>query len=65
MATQNDDYAKIRRDLDYLEEDIKTMPQGLKGTYRLVHDCLAELTEIVSRLDGAKGSKNLDRWLRP
>jgi hypothetical protein len=65
MATEND-YAKIRRNLEYLREDMRNMPQYLKGPFRLLHDCVLELDEIVSRLDGAKGeSKNLDKWLRP
>lgn len=66
VMTENDDYAKIRRNLEYLREDMRKMPQYLKGPFRLLHDCVLELDEIVSRLDAANGdSKNLDRWLRP
>jgi hypothetical protein len=54
LATENDDYARIWRSLAYLEEDIKALPVGLKGTHRLLHDVLADLTKIVSRLAESK-----------
>lgn len=53
MAIESDDFRKIRRDLAYLEEDIKVMPQYLKGPFRLVHDCIDELAKANTK--GANG----------
>lgn len=60
MAIESEYFTGIRRKLAYLEDDIKAMPQGFKEPHRLLHDCIAELTEIVSRLAEADDNQSDD-----